>query len=395
MLDLIQVAAQPFAPLIGFAPLMRRAMRNDSLEPIAAALLKRAREHPTDAHALLDASIVLQLTGQAAAAMLMQERALRLQTLYSLPARQPGLTLLAIMSPGELMWNTPLELLLEDGDVSLDLLYLEPGQEWPETVPSHDVMFVAMAECEANQPLLRRLAGAAAQWPRPVVNPPLRIAALSRDGASMLLRDIAGTLMPPTVRVERATLGQRRDFPLIVRPIDSHAGQDLALLRQDSDVAEYLERIDASCFYLSPFIDYRSADGCYRKYRVALIDGRPYISHLAISSHWVVHYLNAGMDQSADKRAEEAASMAQFDQQFAVRHAAALHTIYERAGLDYLTVDCAETAGGELLIFEVGTAMLVHALDDETRYPYKQPAMRTLFAAFRRMLETARTRAPG
>ncbi|HEX4327269.1 MAG TPA: hypothetical protein VH105_10640, partial [Burkholderiales bacterium] len=49
-------------------------------------------------------------------------------------------------------------------------------------------------------------------------------------------------------------------------------------------------------------------------------------------------------------------------------------------------IDCAETADGRLLVFEVDPAMVVHALDPVDLYPYKPAAMHKLFAAFRAML---------
>ena len=142
-------------------------------------------------------------------------------------------------------------------------------------------------------------------------------------------------------------------------------------------------------FYLAPFVDYSSPDGQFRKYRIVLVDGQPFICHLAISSHWMVHYLNAGMDDSADKRAEEAAGMAHFDEGFARRHAAALADIDARIGLPYLGIDCAETQDGRLLIFEVDNAMVVHAMDDPAKYPYKAPVMDKVFRAFEAMLHRA------
>src|SRR5207302_642347 len=151
----------------------------------------------------------------------------------------------------------------------------------------------------------------------------------------------------------------------------------------------YLAQQPASGFYLAPFIDYASPDGLFRKYRIALIEGVPYLCHLAISSHWMVHYLNAGMDDSPEKRQEEARAMAAFDQDFAQRHAAALSDIDARIGLPYLGIDCAETRDGKLLIFEVDNAMVVHAMDDADKYPYKRPAMDKVFTAFARMLHRA------
>ena len=81
--------------------------------------------------------------------------------------------------------------------------------------------------------------------------------------------------------------------------------------------------------------------------------------------------------------------MAGFDENFGRRHAAAFQVINERMMLDYLIIDCGETPDGKLLIFEVDTSAVVHALDAVDLYPYKQPQMQKVFAAFRTMLGTA------
>jgi glutathione synthase/RimK-type ligase-like ATP-grasp enzyme len=410
MTNTLQAASQPFAPLLGLARLMRAAFRGDDLGALSEALLARAGSHRDDAHAFLDGAVLLQLMGQREIAALMQAHALALRRLYALPmpaaTLDACLRLLVVKGPGEIMWNTPVEFLVADAPVRVDILYLTLDAPWPDTVPEHDVMFVAVSESEANGRLLEHLATAAATWPRPVVNRPERIKALSRDGASSLLSGIAGLVMPPTVRLDRTALRRMLALDqaagaigalaagsgsaLIIRPLDSHAGRDLEKIDDGAQLAAYLDKVDAAHFYRSRFVDYRSADGLYRKYRIVLIDGHPHVCHFAVSSHWMVHYLNAGMGESADKRAEEAARMADFDDVFAVRHGAALRAVHERLGLHYLAIDCAETPAGELLIFEVGNAMIAHAMDDEALYPYKKPAMDKLFAAFYRMLVDAR-----
>jgi hypothetical protein len=81
--------------------------------------------------------------------------------------------------------------------------------------------------------------------------------------------------------------------------------------------------------------------------------------------------------------------MASFDDGFATRHKAALTAINERMGLPYLGIDCAEMPNGDLLIFEVDNAMIVHAMDPEDMFPYKVPAMRRVFNAFRQLLSRA------
>jgi hypothetical protein len=87
------------------------------------------------------------------------------------------------------------------------------------------------------------------------------------------------------------------------------------------------------------------------------------------------------MYEDAAKRAEEAAFMEGFDA-FAARHRAALDAIWRRSRLDYVCIDCAETRDGELLVFEIDHAMVAHAMDPAELFPYKQPQMRRVKAAF-------------
>ena len=375
---------------IGLAALAKRAFDGEDLTALRSELIQRMIAEPRNAAVLMDLSVVERLTGDPGEAQALQYRALERSRLFRRPAAAatPGLRLLAFMAPGDLMANTPLEFPLEGSDVSLDMLYLLPGEPFPCDIPEHDLAFVAIGESETSRRLLRDLEQHLRSWPRPVLNAPERIATLSRDGAYALLRDTPGIAIPETRRIARADLAglSRADFPIILRPIASHAGEALERIEDANYLAGYLRRIHEDEFYLAPFVDCRGPDGLFRKYRVALVEGRPYASHGAISAHWMIHYLNAGMRESAEKRAEEARWMADFDADFARRHAGAFTALSERVGLDYVAIDCGETRDGKLLIFEVDVAMIVHAMDPPALFPYKQPAMRKLFDAFRGML---------
>jgi hypothetical protein len=83
---------------------------------------------------------------------------------------------------------------------------------------------------------------------------------------------------------------------------------------------------------------------------------------------------------------EEAAWMADFDSDFAARHADAFEALHRRIGLDYFAIDCAEMADGRLLLFEADVAMIVHSMDSEVVFPYKKQPMNALFSAFENAL---------
>lgn len=391
-------------PLIGLAPQLRRVLAGTDLAPLGEELLAATAADPEDAAALLDLSILMQFKDRRDLASALQGQALQLRQIYPVagPRRPDALRLLAIMSPGDLMANTPVDCLVEDTDVTLDLLYAAPGVPFPGHVPDHDVAMVAVAESAANLPILQDLEPRLADWPRPVINRPRRIAALSRDRVSRLLRAAPGIDAPAVVQAPRhvlAALAAGRlapgeldaglAYPVIVRPMGSHACHGLTRCTDPAALAACLEAADADEFYISAFRDYRDADGRYRKYRIVLIGGRPFLSHLAVGDQWMLNYQNARMDDEAAKRAEEAAALERFDSDFARRHAAALRAVHQATGLDYVGIDCAQGRDGRLLIFEVDNAMVIHGMDAGAEFAYKRAAMRRVFSAFHDLLVEA------
>jgi len=388
-------ASEP-APTLGLAGFARSVFAGADLTQAWDALLARCAATPDDAGAMLDLSTILQLVGRGEEGLALQADALRRRRLYRrVLGSGEGPRLLALMAPGDLMANTPLEFLLGGWSGRLDLFFVDAAAPAPADLPEHDLAILAIGESDASEAALLALAPVLARWPRPVLNgAPQRVLALGRDRAPRILRGMTGLQAPPVARLARAdlqALGEGRmdldgllpgaAFPLIVRPVGSHAGRGLEKLGAAGAIGPYLAAQPAGRFYLSAFIDYRSADGLYRKLRVALVDGRPFVAHMAVSEHWMVHYLNAGMADDPNKRAEEAAMMAGFEA-FARRHRGAFAALARAVGLDYFAIDCAEAADGRLLIFEADTAMIVHDMDPPGLYPYKAPAMARLFGAF-------------
>lgn len=376
----------------GIATIMRSAFHGDNLSQLTNELIERIQADPTDAAALLDLSVVLQLNAQPELAMELQSQALQQQQHFQLRSNplRPSLRVLAIMGPGEIMANTPLEFLIENSDVALEQLYLGEGIPAPGSIPEHDVAFVAVCESDQNQNLLQHLADVMQHWPQPFINAPAAIARLSRNSVSQNLAcnsRLVASDAHRLSRIEVSELASSDCFPVIARPVNSHAGHGLEKLDNESDLLRMLKVQGAAEFFVAPFIDYRSEDGWYRKFRVAVIDGKPFAAHMAISRKWMVHYLNADMLQNQKNRDEEAAFMHHFDSDFAAKHQLALREIDQRVGLDYYSIDCAETIDGRLLVFEVDSGAVVHSMDPIDVFPYKAPQMDRVFQAFRQLLD--------
>ena len=391
-------------PLIGVAELTRRAYQQGNLTAEWNTLARRLAVDPMDASAYMDMSVILQTLGQRETALEVQATALRICRSYRrVHGNGTGLRVLAFVTAGDLMANTPLDFMLEGSNVQLFMFYVDATTAYLPGLPEHDVAFMAIGESEANVAVLANVKRLLAGWKGPILNnAPERIAGLTRDGVAAMFENEPDVLAPPTVRASRASLqniasghGALADlldgahYPVICRPIGTHAGQGMEKINDSVSLGAYLGRYPATNYYLAPFVDYSGTDGLFRKQRIAFIDGRAYASHYAVSEHWMVHYLSAGMTESAPRRAEEAAWMENFDADFASRHATAFAALQRQIGLDYFAIDCAELPDGRLLLFEADVAMIVHDMDSETVFPYKKPAMRRLFSALQKSLQAS------
>ena len=394
---LIQAPVRPYQPValhlppdppadlpvcIGPAAILRRVWHGGDLGALTSALVLGAEVGAPGA--VLDLATLLMTQGGELAreGLEMQANVLALARSFVI---RPGsaFTVLAFVTTGDFMANTPIDFLLADRDVTLILQYVDAEIDSLDDLPPHDLAFLAVAESPENAPVLARMEQLLSAHPGPVMNRrAARIAQLTREGVATALQDIPGLLVPRVERLTRnALLARHVDAPALLRPIGSHAGEGLVRVESADEVADWLSATNAREMTLTPFVDYRDAEGYFVKYRIVLIVGVAFASHMAVSRHWMVHYLNAEMTDHADRRLKEAAWMDGFES-FAARHGQALGMIADRLGLDYLGLDCAEMPDGRLVLFEADVAMIVHDLDDAGLFPYKKPAMRRLFAGF-------------
>jgi hypothetical protein len=389
----------PATAFVGLAPFLRMSIAGIDFSLQAAEMLDLAQQHPEDPELWLNLSTILLCLNEQELGLQIQARALEMQRVYRIAAKQPRrLTLLMLMVPGELSANVPLDCLLENSDIELIYYYVSPDAPLTAPIPEHDVLLVGISAADGTRAALAQLEQPLAAWPRPVINTPVQVPRSERQTASLLLQGVPDLVMCPVQRIAPDTLQtiaadslelvkatQGVNFPIILRPVGTHGGHGLERIESAEAIHGYLRRVQAEEYFLARFVDYSKADGLFRKARVFLIDGTPYACHMATSENWMIHYLNARMYEDPQRRAEEARFLDEFPA-FAARHGAALKAIAERTGLDYLGIDCAETKAGELLVFEIDPAMVIHAMDLESVFPNKQYHMQKVKNALRDLL---------
>jgi hypothetical protein len=234
----------------------------------------------------------------------------------------------------------------------------------PVHVPPVDVVLNAICDPDTNAEALRVTAAVVAQIGRPVVNHPTRVLELTRELVPEVLAGEPGIVAPRTTRmrpryltdISTAMEDGELVAPFLFRQAGTHGGTALELIEGPDDLAK-LERFafDGRSFYVTPYVDFRSADGLFRKFRVLFIDGQPFAKHLIVSDHWMVHAQSRErvMDSRPDLQEEEAA----FIRTFRADTFPVLANLGPLIGLDYFGIDFGFDADGNVVLFEVNACV--------------------------------------
>ncbi|MEJ0071232.1 MAG: hypothetical protein WDO24_23600 [Pseudomonadota bacterium] len=179
--------------------------------------------------------------------------------------------------------------------------------------------------------------------------------------------------------------------PWLIRPVGDHGGERLERVTAPGQIADFVATTASDAFYLTRFVDYRSADGHYRKYRFVFLGDAILPYHLAIGDDWKVHYFRTPMDQHDWMRREEEAFLADHRHAFGTAQCATLEAIRNAVDLEFFGIDCGIDRDGALVLFEANASMLIHANDSRALFPYKQASFERIRDAFDRLIETMAT----
>jgi tetratricopeptide (TPR) repeat protein len=331
---------------------------------------------------------VNQLLGDNDAALEHQTLALAERSIVSIEATiQPArTTLLELCIAGTFQANIPLDFILDREHTTVHKVYL--GEHPIPKLPPYDLVFNTIADAPNAGPALRAAQTFIAAQERPALNAPPLVPLTSRDAVAARFADSKTVAVARTLRANRMTVhAVRPPYPFLIRPLDSHAGNDLERIDTGDALQAYLGAVKHEDFYVSEFVDYRNADGYYRKYRIVFVAGVGYPVHLAISPRWMIHYYNAPMAENAWMRDEEHAFMRDVDAVFSGVLAAGLREIARAIPLDYFGIDCSIAPDGRVFLFEASSAMIVHMRDPEDLYPYKTRYVPRVIAALERLFD--------
>jgi Tfp pilus assembly protein PilF len=361
---------------LGFMYMMTKQMA------LAEEWYRKALELDPDrvsAHANL--SWLLREAGRLDEAQQHRDLAYRKQCLFATSSPSAVRTVLMLLDVGK--GNMPFQFLFPARENNMIKWVIEYATEDQyRNLPPYDVVFNAIGDPGVIDAIAEPWARFMGICDKPVLNAPATMARTARHLMPELLAGVEGILVPDAWRVEQKGewfANPDFQFPVLVRPLTSQGGEGLTLVESRAALADMVPD-RTGVVHMCNYHDYRSADGCFRKYRIIFVDRRPYPYHLAISEQWMVHYQSANM-LLPWKLEEERRFLEDPAGVLGAVGMAAIEAIGKRLDLDYAGVDFSILPDGRLLIFEANTSMLAHPEHDDI-LKFKNSHVQEIFDAF-------------
>ncbi|HEX4178672.1 MAG TPA: hypothetical protein VHY57_09550 [Rhizomicrobium sp.] len=330
---------------------------------------------------------IAQDRGDSEAADRHWRQSFRGQATVAQPCRGPATPVPSLLLVSVKGGNIPTQHVLDDRIHDVTILYAEYHR--PDLpLPPHSVIFNAIGDADLCPAALEGAENVVARSGAPVINHPARVRETGRAANAGRLRGLPGVRTPRMQTIRRGEDASLSDFtfPLLLRVPGFHTGQHFVRIENESALEQARATLPGDELLAIEFLDARGPDGLVRKYRVMCIGGAFYPLHLAISADWKVHYFSADMHVSEAHRAEEQRFLADMPAVLGPRAMAALAHVDNALGLDYMGIDFALDASGELLLFEANATMLINPPATDAQWDYRRPAATRALAAARDLI---------
>jgi hypothetical protein len=295
--------------------------------------------------------------------------------------------------------NVSIESCLEGvGLVDRIVLGISGNKEFQIRKP--DLVVNAISDADANR---RSLTEAVALVRRtgdvPVINHPDKVLKTGRQSIAQMAADIPGLMAPPVVVMQPRRLREIEErwrsgaipHDFVIRPYtgDNHGGHNMLRVSSEEELGAIEQfAFDGGPFGIAPFVDYRSRDGYYRKYRIVFINGEPYPRHLIIRSQWMIHSHDRLelMTDRPDLQVEEQRYLANPREVIGPKAWAGLHELARRTKLNFVGMDFSLLPDGRALLFECNAAMNVLGSGAGGGFAYLSPVVERIQAAMTNMV---------
>ena len=211
-----------------------------------------------------------------------------------------------------------------------------------------------------------------------VVNRPEAVLKTTRDQVALTLAGIECLTVPRVLRlrggrpdaglraVERAGLR----FPLLVRRSGTHSGKTVTFAEDGETLSAVIE--EKGDYFATEFVEFASADGLYRKYRIFVFGGRVVLRHMLAGDNWNIH-ARQRVEFMACRQSlleEEMLLFAGGNEPFPAPVQSVLRALAARFPLDFFGVDFGIDRRGQAVLFEANATMNFFPFMTDPRFDY-------------------------
>jgi glutathione synthase/RimK-type ligase-like ATP-grasp enzyme len=244
-------------------------------------------------------------------------------------------------------------------------------------VPITDLIFNSVCDPDGYRQSLGIAEQITSQIDVPVINHPKSTYKTGKDTLWQLFGDRNDIQVPKTIRVAPRRLAEigeivqsgEMKYPFLFKEAGEMEVQSSFLVKSSVDIRE-LERFafDGRDYYMTAFVDYRSRDGLYRKYRLFAVGGRVSPGYLIVANQWSI--LNDTQAKSTFRKLPAAIKSEEqtFLKTFRSKQLAVFKEMYKTLGLDYFGIDCGFDNLGRPILFSVSSCKHFLSRDKDINY---------------------------
>ena len=247
--------------------------------------------------------------------------------------------------------------------------------------PKFDLICNSIGDPDSRQKALNQAEKFIQGFDLPVINHPENVRKTTKDSLWNLFGDRSDIIVPKTIRTSPRRLSEidqiiesgEMNFPFLFEATNRNEDRSFLFVSSPEQMGE-LERFpfDGQDFYMTRHIDYRSADGLYRKYRFYVIGGKVYPGHLIVANHWLIQ--NDIQAKSTFTKIPDAIKGEEkgFLSLFRKKRIPVFDMIYESLKLDYFAIDCSFDQMTRPILFGVSSSKHYLSTEKEKGYYNKK-----------------------
>lgn len=251
-----------------------------------------------------------------------------------------------------------------------------------------------ITEPEQNSQVLDNVRRLVRGLPAKLLNRPEAVLASARERVARQLEGVEGLLVPKALRLRAAKPGVAiqaatragLSFPAILREAGTHTGKTTALVKHADEICGAMTPgVD---HIATEWVDFRSKDGLYRKYRVFFLGQHRIFRHMLVSDEWNVHARDRRrfMLDRPELLEEEDKLFARPEGAFAPEVDRTLRQVRERMKLDFFGMDFGLMPDGRVVLFEANATMNFFPFLPEPEFAYIQKCLAPAQGAFRELV---------